>query len=182
MIIDVKSTKADDNQDRQGAARYRFAELEESSKKPAAIALLITGLALYLKSAFPGGWGQALALAHPDAPPEEPKSAPKLVRLPGDNILGLQVDPEPVGTSVQEPIKPLGWAGGVTELFAPFSFTYIPSPEVEMPDLSAINLFTPTRYEASSVGSANDNNGPGSSREETPMMMNMAKTSMMMAT
>ena len=93
MIIKAKATRNEASDDASNP--YGFTE-EKPSRKPVVIAGLLAGLALYLKSVFPG-WGEAVPSGEPqpEPGPEARKTAPALAQIPSDRILGLAPDPRP---------------------------------------------------------------------------------------
>ena len=93
MIIDVKSTKADGT---TGRPILMNSPSRSPRASPVVLSLLLTGMALYLKSVFPG-WGPTTLLGGRPEPAEE-KSAPKLALIPSDNFSGLRIDAQPVGS------------------------------------------------------------------------------------
>ncbi len=126
MIIDVKSTKADDD---RPTNPYELTELKPS-RSPVVLGLLLTGLALYLKTVFPG-WGPTPSSAAEPEPDEE-KSAPKLVLAPSDNPLDPPINAQPVGSVQTASAK--GYAGlgaRLVDIQTPESFAVIKSPGLE---------------------------------------------------
>ena len=86
MIIAVQSTKAEAAD--TGANPYVFAG-EKPSRKIYVLGGVLAGLALYLKSVFPG-WGGAAPAAEPaQAAPEETEAQPQVAEIPSADILPL---------------------------------------------------------------------------------------------
>ena len=160
MIIDVKATKA--KGDKQSSSPYAFTE-KKPSRGPLVLSLLLTGLALYLKSVFPA-WGQAASNSRPEPEPEDPKSAPKLVLIASDNILGRAVNSQPVGGTPDASAGGFAGSGGQPVDLQPASFMGIASPEVELLEISGPEVALPKpSIPPSGQRSANDNGAPRSS-------------------
>ena len=93
MIIEAKATKTPSPH--EDADPYGFTE-EKPWRKPMAIATLMTGLALYLKSVFPG-WGQVPHQTPADPEIEAPQRLADDLQLALDDPIGRLLDPMPVG-------------------------------------------------------------------------------------
>ena len=88
MIINVKATKATGP---EGSSNPYILTEKKPSRAPVVLSLLLTGMALYLKSVFPG-WAQEASDSQPEPEPEDPKSAPNLVLIPSENVLDPAFD------------------------------------------------------------------------------------------
>ena len=69
MMINVKATKPDAAEP-AAIGPYRFSEESKNSRWPFAFAAVLMGVALYIKSMFPG-WSTAGAEARPEANPDD---------------------------------------------------------------------------------------------------------------
>ena len=164
MIINVKATRNEAPDDASNP--YGFTE-EKPSRKPVVIAGLLAGLALYLKSVFPG-WGEAALQGEPqpEPGPEARKTAPALAQVPSDPMLGLAPDPRP-GAGKPE-IADFGIIGSGGRLVAPLdqaSFTMVDTPRMELlafdsPEVSPGGRAALASPRAPGLRAANDNGAP----------------------
>ena len=128
MIINVKGTK---EQDRQAdpAQRYELKNEERRSRTPYAIGLLLTGIALYLKSMMPlfsrqEGEGAASS--------QEPESAPEpqMTLLPAPEAAPQEPSKE---DAEAEKAFPVGSGEQLFELTPPMTFLTVDSPAIDFP-------------------------------------------------
>ena len=158
MIINAKATRPDAEPPR--TQPYRFAEEPRASRGPFAIAAVLMGIALYVKSMFPG-WGNADAEALPDSRPDQGgKRRADADALPDDtgrtgerpSPQGSNEEPEAAATHA------FGSGGTILDLQRRASFSN-PAPQLELIDYSELGPVS----EAARTGPsmiANDNVAP----------------------
>ena len=134
MIIDVQSTKNDAKED--AGNPYGFTE-EKPSRKPFVIGGLLTGLALYLKSVFPGWGGTPDEMAAPAGEPDEPEEAPQVAQMATDNILPLLLDPGAVATPQLGLFGLTGSGGRLFDLTQPARFLTVDGDDLLLVEVTA---------------------------------------------
>ncbi len=167
MIIAVQSTKAEAAD--TGANPYVFAG-EKPSRKIYVLGGVLAGLALYLKSVFPG-WGGAAPAAEPaQAAPEETEAQPQVAEIPSADILPLLrasasgETPGPIGTEA------FGSGSRLVDLSEPARFLAIEPTELVLaaPAVSAVDAVPPRNpNQQRLLPSANDNGAPRRAAEPT---------------
>lgn len=167
MIIAVQSTKAEAAD--TGANPYVFAG-EKPSRKIYVLGGVLAGLALYLKSVFPG-WGGAAPAAEPaQAAPEETEAQPQVAEIPSADILPLLrasasgETPGVIGTEA------FGSGSRLVDLSEPARFLAIEPTELVLaaPAVSAVEAVPPRNpNQQRLLPSANDNGAPRRAAEPT---------------
>jgi Ca2+-binding RTX toxin-like protein len=155
MIITAKATRQEAEQ--TSAQPYRFSEEPKSSRWPFAFAAALMGIALYIKSMFPG-WGAAEAEARPQPPADDAgePGAPHAVRE-----AAMQGDGAP--DDAAEPAEdPVGSGDSLFDLKGPASFAEIASRELDLMDFAAFGPISTGPFSfAGALTAANDNAGAG---------------------
>src|SRR5690606_33355967 len=122
----VKATRNGANGQAE-AQPYHFKEEPKGSAKPLAFGIFLAGLALYLKSMFPG-WGQADAETQPDSTPAlagDDPLAPSSRPAKGQKYAAADVEEESAG---DEPGQ-RGSSGKVIDLQQSALFDRLASPD-----------------------------------------------------
>jgi Ca2+-binding RTX toxin-like protein len=160
MIIDVQSTKNDAKED--AGNPYGFTE-EKPSRKPFVIGGLLTGLALYLKSVFPGWGGTQDAMAAPVGEPDEAEEAPQVAQMATDNILPLLLDPGAVATPQLGLFGLTGSGGRLVDLTQPARFLTVDGDDLLLVEVTppAVEMAAPHALLQPQLRFANDNPSPG---------------------
>ena len=161
MIINVKSTRSEPEQ--QASHPYAFGDEPKASRWPLALAALMTGFVLYLKSMFPG-WGEAEA--RPDEGPRQDDGQPeKAMRLvasregaaPDENAAEAAEGDKP---PEDDPV--VGSGGRLFGLTPAAWFTTIHGSEMDFPEVASFGPVSSGPFQFAGVYmAANDNAAPG---------------------
>ncbi|RLP23629.1 cadherin-like domain-containing protein [Mesorhizobium sp. YM1C-6-2] len=162
MMINVKATKPEAAEP-AAVDPYRFSEEPKNSRWPFAFAAMLMGVALYIKSMFPG-WSTAGAEARPEANPDDGAGKGN---IPADasplRDAGMQYTPEEAPKDKAEPAEgPIGSGARLFDLHGPASFEAIVSPEFDLMDYASFGPISAGPFNfAGPFMAANDNPAPG---------------------
>ncbi|WP_274426885.1 calcium-binding protein [Chelativorans sp. YIM 93263] len=142
-MIEIKGTRTQEAES-NAAQRYFFKNASKKSKTPAILAISITGLALYLKSLFPGS---AEEEGEEAAGSEENELVAEADPLNFQELPPELLNQNPTGTA-EEPTGPEGSGGRLLEVTPPMDFTQVEtldlgdfySPELSWDDFQSLGV------------------------------------------
>ncbi|MEO9337694.1 cadherin-like domain-containing protein [Mesorhizobium sp. SB112] len=156
MIIEVKSTKSDsDSQNVASRSRYELKEIK-SSKMPLAFGAFLMGVAVYLKSAFPG-WSSLPPQEEPDIDPDAPVEATGKLANADHSVPQLDMNTE----TAADDNSVANTSGRLLDLLDPAQFMSVDSPSIPLADLLPV---LSDQRNIAALAVANDN---GSSRPDS---------------
>ena len=165
MIIQAKALKADAQPTAAPHERYLIKNTEHRSTTPHAFGLMLIGLALYLRSIFPG-WGDSEAAEEPAAKPTQDEAAGAPGETASADTIEDTLDPQATDAtpSAGTEARPgtVGSGDNLVELQPPARFLIIPSrrinfTEFQLPEEDLLKRFGSLSF--SLPQPANDNGG-----------------------